>query len=66
MKGHIRERSPNRWATVIDLRDPKTGQRERKWHSFPGQQARRPSAVRPAVTEMKDGAYVEHDRKFAG
>jgi len=22
MKGHIRERSPDRWAFVIDVRDP--------------------------------------------
>ena len=25
MKGHIRERSPGRWAIVIDLHDPETG-----------------------------------------
>jgi hypothetical protein len=36
MKGHIRERSPGRWAIVIDVRDPQTGQRKRKWHSFVG------------------------------
>ena len=34
MKGHIRERSPGYWAIVIDLRDPATGKRRRKWHSF--------------------------------
>jgi len=34
MKGHIRERSPGRWAIVIDLPDPpETGKRRRKWHS---------------------------------
>jgi hypothetical protein len=31
MKGHIRERSPGRWAIVIDLPDPETGKRRRKW-----------------------------------
>ncbi len=36
MKGHIRERSPGHWAIVIDLRDPETGKRRRKWHSFRG------------------------------
>jgi len=25
MKGHIRERSPGRWAIVIDVRDPSQG-----------------------------------------
>jgi hypothetical protein len=28
MKGHIRERSPGRWAIVIDVRDPQTGKRK--------------------------------------
>jgi len=36
MRGHIRERSPGRWAIIIDLRDPVTGRRRRKWHSFKG------------------------------
>jgi integrase len=36
MRGHIRERSPGHWAIVIDARDPDTGQRKRKWHSFKG------------------------------
>ena len=36
MKGHIRERSPGHWAIVIDVPDPETGKRRRKWHSFRG------------------------------
>jgi hypothetical protein len=36
MKGHIRERSPGHWAIIIDQRDPATGKRKRKWHSFKG------------------------------
>src|SRR4051812_33573207 len=36
MKGHIRERSPGRFAIVLDVRDPSTGKRKRKWHSFRG------------------------------
>jgi hypothetical protein len=36
MKGHIRERSPGHWAIVLDVRDPATGRRRRKWHSFAG------------------------------
>jgi len=34
MKGHIRRRSANTWAIVIDVCDPETGKRRRKWHSF--------------------------------
>jgi hypothetical protein len=36
MRGHIRERSPGQWAIVLDIRDPATGKRRRKWHSFSG------------------------------
>jgi hypothetical protein len=36
MRGHIRERSPGHWAIVMDVRDPTTGRRKRKWHSFKG------------------------------
>jgi hypothetical protein len=36
MKGHIRERSPGKWAIILDVRDPATGKRRRKWHSFSG------------------------------
>lgn len=36
MKGHIRERSPGHWAIIVDVRDPLTGKRRRKWHSFRG------------------------------
>jgi hypothetical protein len=32
MKGHIRERSPGHWAIVIDVRDPATSKRKRRWH----------------------------------
>lgn len=35
MKGHIRERSPGRWAIVIDVHDA-AGKRKRRWHSFKG------------------------------
>ena len=36
MKGHIRERAPGHWAIIFDVRDPATGRRRRKWHSFVG------------------------------
>ena len=59
MKGHIRERSPGRWAIVIDLRDPVTGSRKRKWHSFAG--TKRAAQVEAArrIHELKSGSYVE-------
>ena len=36
MKGHLKERSPGHWAIIIDVADPATGKRRRKWHSFKG------------------------------
>jgi hypothetical protein len=38
MRGHLRERSPGHWAIVIDVRDPETNKRKRRWHSFAGTQ----------------------------
>jgi hypothetical protein len=34
MKGHIRRRSASTRAMILDLRDPETGKRRRKRHSF--------------------------------
>jgi integrase len=62
MKGHIRERSPGRWAIVIDVCDPQTGKRKRKWHSFRG--TKREAQVRCAelVAAVGKGDYVEPSR----
>jgi hypothetical protein len=46
MKGSIRERSPGRWAIILDVPDPATGERRRKWHSFKGTKRQRKSNVR--------------------
>ena len=59
MKGHIRERSSGRWAIVLDLRDPSTGARKRKWHSFAG--TKRQAQVESArlISDLKGGTYLE-------
>ena len=33
------QRSPGHWAIILDQRDPATGKRKRKWHSFEGTKA---------------------------
>jgi hypothetical protein len=43
MKGHLRERSPGHWAIILDIPDPKTGNRRRKWHSSKERNVRRGS-----------------------
>src|SRR5262245_46185039 len=51
MKGHIRERSPGHWAIVIDVRDPATGKRKRRWHSFKGTKREAQSECARLITE---------------
>jgi integrase len=36
MKGHLRERSPGKWAIIIDLGRKPGGRRRQKWFSFRG------------------------------
>jgi integrase len=64
MKGHIRERSPGHWAIVIDVgRDPETGERRRRWHSFVG--TKREAQIERArlITEHKAGTAVDPSRE---
>jgi integrase len=59
MKGHIRERSPGHWAIILDVPDPKTGKRRRKWHSFKG--TKRQAQVESArlISVVQAGSYLE-------
>jgi hypothetical protein len=62
MKGHIRERSPGRWAIVIEMRDPESGRRKRKWHSFSGTKREAQIACARLISEVKVGTYIEPSR----
>jgi Arm DNA-binding domain len=59
MKGHIRERSPGHWAIVIEMRDPATGKRRRKWHSFAGSRREAQAECRRLLHELDTGTYIE-------
>jgi len=59
MKGHIRERSPGKWAIVLDVADPETGQRRRKWHSFSGTKRQAQEECARLITALKHGGYTE-------
>jgi hypothetical protein len=59
MKGHIRERSPGHWAIILDQRDPATGKRKRKWHSFEGTKRQAQAECARLITETKNGTYVQ-------
>jgi integrase len=62
MRGHLRERSPGHWAIVIDVRDPITGQRKRKWHSFEGTKRQAQVECARLLTEQKGGTAIEPSR----
>ncbi len=66
MTGHIRERSPGHWAIVLDIRDPETGARRRKWHSFKGTKREAQKECARLVTEMQGGGYAEPTKTTFG
>ena len=64
MKGSIRERSPGRYAIILDIN--KDGQRKRKWHSFKGTKREAQAECARLITAMKEGAYVETSKLTVG
>lgn len=62
MKGHIRERSPGNWAIILDVRDPESGKRKRKWHSFKGTKRGAQKECARLITEIQSGGYVEPNK----
>jgi integrase len=66
MKGHIKERSPGRWAIVLDITDAATGLRKRKWHSYKGNKREAQAECARLITSIKAGAYVEATRLSVG
>src|ERR1700757_3939804 len=59
MRGSLRERSPGHWAIILDQRDPSTGKRRRKWHSFKGTKREAQVECAKLVAAMKTGGYRE-------
>lgn len=62
MEGHIRERSSGRWAIVLDVRDPQSGKRRRRWHSFRGTKRQAESECARLISELQRGTYLEPNR----
>jgi hypothetical protein len=59
MRGHIRERSPGHWAIVIDVRDPQTGKRKRRWRSFQGTKLDAQVECARLISELNGGTHVD-------
>ena len=66
MKGHLRERSPGHWAIVIDVRDPESGKRRRKWHTFKGTKREAQIECSRLISEISGGAYIEPAKVTVG
>lgn len=67
MKGHIRERGKGNWYAVIDVRDPETGRRKRKWNSLDAKNKRAAETeCAGLITGMKGGTYVEPNKATLG
>jgi integrase len=62
MKGHIRERSPGHYAVILDLADPATGKRRRKWHSFTGTKREAQIECARLIAQLQGGFYAEPSR----
>jgi integrase len=62
MKGHLKERSPGHWAIILDARDPQTGRRKRRWHSFRGTKRQAQVECSRLITEARGGAFVDPGR----
>jgi integrase len=61
MKGHVRQRGKGHWYAVVDVRDPVTRKRRRKWHSLPNCRGKREAEIECArlITEMSGGTNVD-------
>jgi integrase len=66
MKGSIRERSPGRFAIILDVRDPATGKRKRGWHAFRGTKRQAQVECARLISEMKGGTYLEPNKTNVG
>src|SRR5215831_10397161 len=66
MKGHIRERSLGHWAIVVDVRDPATGRRRRKWHTFAGTKSRAQIECARIISDLHGGLYIEPSKITVG
>jgi integrase len=64
MRGSIKERSPGRWAIILDI--TKDGARKRKWHSFKGTKREAQAECARLITAMNSGGYVEPAKLTVG
>ena len=60
MKGHIRERGKGNWYAVLDVIDPGTGKRKRKWHRLDATGKKEAQTEKAAlITQLATGTYID-------
>jgi integrase len=62
MRGSLKQRSQGRWAIILDVRDPQTGQRKRRWFSFAGSRREAETERARLITELEKGTAAEPSR----
>jgi hypothetical protein len=62
MRGSLKERSRNHWAIILEVRDPQTGRRRRRWHSFKGTRREAETERARLITELQKGTAAEPSR----
>jgi integrase len=60
VKGSITQRSSGSYSIILDLgKDPATGKRQQKWHTFKGTKRQAQDECARLIASMKGGTYLE-------
>jgi hypothetical protein len=65
MRGHLKERSPGHWAIILDVHEPETGKRKRRWHSFVGTKRAAQIECARLISELQGGTYVDPSKMLS-
>jgi integrase len=67
MKGQLIQRSKGSWSIVLYLgRDPLTGKKKKKWHTYHGNKKAAEKELTRLVHEVNSGAYIEPAKLTVG
>jgi integrase len=64
MKGHIKERYPGSWSIVLDITDPVTGKRKRRWSTHRGTKREAQRECARLIAELEHGAVTTEPAKL--
>src|SRR5262249_1058331 len=62
MRGSIVQRGARSWAVILDERDPVSGKRKRRWHSFTGTKREAQLEAARLISQRQNGTAVEPSR----